>query len=343
MPEHGTLSVDWPLQVQGVTDLAWGKPEHQRDRCSEAVIRTNLSGSKGIHLHHDWLGNPDGIGKGHLTSAGKSGSHHVFGDVTSHIRPGSVNFGTVLPGKCTAAMRYQATVGIHHQLPSGQSGVCIQTSAHKSARWINQDLGILIRRQHAECRAQHFLPDLMLQLPKGFFLFMLTGHNDRIQTDRSVIFIFHGHLCFSVRQDSHDISASTACRQFSYDAVRQNHWHRHKLRRIIAGVSHHDSLIPGSIGKSALNRNSPCPAFSGTFHCPGDIRTLFVDEGIHMDSICFIACTLQHLSDDFKHLWLISAGDLSCHNDVPFSSQHFAGHLGIFVLFQTRIQNTVCN
>ena len=34
--------------------------------------------------------------------------------------------------------------------------------------------------------------------------------------------------------------------------------------------------IPGSIGKSALNRNSPCPAFSGTFHCPGDIRTLFL-------------------------------------------------------------------
>ena len=45
-------------------------------------------------------------------------------------------------------MRYQTTVGIHHQLPSGQSGVCIQTSTHKSAGWINQDLGILIRRQH---------------------------------------------------------------------------------------------------------------------------------------------------------------------------------------------------
>ena len=114
MPEHRTLSVDWPLQVQGVTDLAWGKPEHQRDRCGETVIRTDLSRSKGIHLHHDWLGNPNGIGKGHLASAGKSGSYHVFGDVTGHVCPGTVNFGTILPGECTAAMRYQAALGIHH-------------------------------------------------------------------------------------------------------------------------------------------------------------------------------------------------------------------------------------
>ena len=172
---------------------------------------------------------------------------------------------------------------------------------------------------------------------------MLAGHYDCIQTDRSVIFVFHGHLCLSVRQDSRDISASAACRQFPYDAVRQNHWHRHELRCLIAGVSYHDSLIPGSIGRSALNRNSPCPAFPGAFHCPGDIRTLFVDKGIHVDSACIIACIFQHLSDDFKHLWLKSAGNLSCHDDVPLGSQHFAGHPGIFVLFQTRIQNAVCD
>ena len=51
------------------------------------------------------LGNPNGIGKGHLASAGKSGSYHVFGDVTGHVCPGSVNFGTVLPGKCCRRMR----------------------------------------------------------------------------------------------------------------------------------------------------------------------------------------------------------------------------------------------
>ena len=183
----------------------------------------------------------------------------------------------------------------------------------------------------------------MLQLPKRFFLFMLTGHNDRIQTDRSVIFVFHGHLCLSVWQDSRDISTSAACRQFPHNAVRQNHWHWHELRRLITGVANHDALIPGTAGKSALNRNSPCPSFSGSLHCPGDIRTLFVDEGIHVDFLCFIACTLQHLFDDFKHLWLKSAGNLSCHNDVPFGRQHLAGHPGIFVLFQTRIQNAVCD
>ena len=101
--------------------------------------------------------------------------------------------------------------------------------------------------------------------------------------------------------------------------------------------------ITVTLRKAALNKNSPCPSFSGSLHCPGDIRTLFVDEGIHVDFLCFIACTLQHLFDDFKHLWLKSAGDLSCYNDVPFGRQHLAGHSGIFVLFQTRVQNAVCD
>ena len=166
---------------------------------------------------------------------------------------------------------------------------------------------------------------------------MLAGHNDGIQTDWPVIFVFHRNLCLSVRQDSHDVTASAACRQFPHNAVRQNYWHWHELRRLIASVSHHDSLIPGAAGKSALNRNSPCPAFSGLLHRPGNVRTLLVDECIHMDSFCFIACALQHLFDDFKHLWLISAGDLSCHDDISFGCQHLAGHSGIFILFQTRI------
>ena len=73
-------------------------------------ILNQVAGTTGF----DWLGNPNGIGKGHLASAGKSGSYHVFGDVTGHVCPGTVNFGTILPGECTAAMRYQAAVGIHH-------------------------------------------------------------------------------------------------------------------------------------------------------------------------------------------------------------------------------------
>ena len=240
-------------------------------------------------------------------------------------------------------MRNQTAVSIHHQLSSGQSGVCIQTSAHKSTRWIYQDLGVLIRRQHPKGRTQHFLPDLMLQLPKGFFFFVLAGHNDGIQTNWSVIFIFHRNLCLSVWQDSHDVTTSAACRQFPHDAVRQNYWHRHELRCLIAGISHHDALIPGTAGKSALNRNSPCPAFSGLLHRPGNVRTLPVDERIHVDFFRFIACALQHFFDDFKHLRLKSACDLSCHDDVSFGRHHLAGHPGIFILFQTRIQNAVCD
>ena len=35
---------------------------------------------------------------------------------------------------------------------------------------------------------------------------------------------------------------------------------------------HMDALIPGTAGKSALNRNSPCPSFSGSLHCPAGCR-----------------------------------------------------------------------
>lgn len=54
--------------------------------------RRTPSRTKRIHLHHDRLGNPNGIGQRHLTSAGKSRSDNVLGNVSGHIRYRTVYF-----------------------------------------------------------------------------------------------------------------------------------------------------------------------------------------------------------------------------------------------------------
>ncbi len=154
---------------------------------------------------------------------------------------------------------------------------------------------------------------------------MLAGHNDRYPNGQ----VWHtprSPVPFRLA-DSRDISASTGLHDSSaHNAVRQNHWHWHKLRRIIAGVTNHDSLIPGTAGKSALNRKQSLPFVLWISPLPRRYPDSFVDEGIHVDFLCFIACTLQHLlmisNTCGSNRLVISPATMM----FPFGRQHLAGH-----------------
>ena len=61
-------------------------------------------------------------------------------------------------------MRNNATVSIYHQLTASKPGICNQSSADKTPRWINIDQRILIRREQAQSRSQHLIFDFLFQL-----------------------------------------------------------------------------------------------------------------------------------------------------------------------------------
>ena len=48
------------------------------------------------------------------------GGNDIFGNVSGIIGCGTVHFGRVLSGKCTAAVTADTTIGIHNDLSSGK-------------------------------------------------------------------------------------------------------------------------------------------------------------------------------------------------------------------------------
>ena len=118
----------------------------------------------GIHVDGHRIGPPDGIGQSDCAFLREAGGHNVFSDMTSHVCAAAVYFSPVLAGQCAAAVGRQTTVGVHHQLTAGQSGIRLDPTQHKAAGGIDENIGILIRwkdtKSGLDDNLQQFLPQL---------------------------------------------------------------------------------------------------------------------------------------------------------------------------------------
>ena len=68
-----------------------------------------------------------------------------------------------------------------------------------------------------------------------------------------------------------------------------------------------------------------------------------MNKGVHFNLLTGIPNIKQYLSHDCKHIRFIGAGDFPCHNDRSFRSKHLTCHSGPLILFQTHIQDCICN
>lgn len=155
---------------------------------------------------------------------------------------------------------------------------------------------------------------------------MLAGHNHTVQTDWLAIFIFHRYLCLSIRQDPFNKMAPPAGSQFPDNPVRQHHGHRQKLRCLITGISDHNALIPGSVLPSCLIRRKAAAFLPGTVYCFCNVRTLLMDQCIHLDVICRIPHIRKYLFHNLKHIRLMGTGDLPGCQKHSFCCKHLAGY-----------------
>ena len=166
---------------------------------------------------------------------------------------------------------------------------------------------------------------------------MLAGNNNTFQSHWFSIFIFYCYLCFSIRKDIFDISASSASRKFTCDPVCQNSRHWHKLRSLIARISDHNTLISSSPASISYLCTNIIPKFFRHTHCFRNIWTLLVYKRIHFYSICTISAFFQNLSDHIKYWRLISAADFSCHKHISSCGKDFTCHSRRWIITQTFI------
>ena len=118
----------------------------------------------GIHVDGHRLGPPDGIGQGDCAFLREAGGHNILGDAAGHVGAAAVHLGPVLAGQRATAVGRQPSIGVHHQLATGQAGVRLDPTQHKAAGGIDENLGILIRwkdtKSGLDDNLQQFLPQL---------------------------------------------------------------------------------------------------------------------------------------------------------------------------------------
>ena len=88
----------------------------------EQPIRV-LTGAEGVDAERDRVSLTDRIGDSDVAFFGQARIHHGFRDEPRHVRARSVDLGGVLTRERATAVRAEPTVGVDHELASGQPGV----------------------------------------------------------------------------------------------------------------------------------------------------------------------------------------------------------------------------
>ena len=120
----------------------------------------------------------------------------------------------------------------------------------------------------------------------------------------------------------------------------------HVLGRFVRGIAEHHALVAGAdlfiIALAALT------GFVGLIDALGDIRGLFVQRnqdaaGIAVKAVlgAVIADVDDGLAGDLGDIHIAFRGDLADDMDLTGSDERLAGHAGMGILFQDRIQDSI--
>ena len=102
--------------------------------------KSESAASESVPVPNGWIVTAsDHKGKSHFTPLCKTCGDDILRHISGHISCGTVYFRRILSRKCSASMLSDGSVGIYHDLPSGQSGVSGRTADDKSSGRIDVD------------------------------------------------------------------------------------------------------------------------------------------------------------------------------------------------------------
>ena len=85
--------------------------------------------------------NADSIRKLNLTLVCKTGCNQILCNITRSVGSRTVNFGTILSGKCTAAVASISAVSIYDNLTTGEPAVAVRTTDYETTGRVDKELG----------------------------------------------------------------------------------------------------------------------------------------------------------------------------------------------------------
>ncbi|MPN31501.1 hypothetical protein SDC9_178975 [bioreactor metagenome] len=177
---------------------------------------------------------------------------------------------------------------------------------------------------------------------------MLRGNHHGIHPDGPVVLvILHSDLTLAVGTEVGELAALAHLRQAHGQLLGEGQGQGHQLRRLVAGVAEHHTLIARAVGELAV---AGLLALQGLVHAQRDVGGLFVDRsddsaGIAVEPIFapVIADLPDHLPGYFGNVHVAGGGDLAHHVDQSGAGRGLAGHAALGVPLHNRVQHRVGN
>ena len=141
-------------------------------------------------------------------------------------------------------MTRPTAVRVHNNLSTRESGVPLRSSDGELARGVDVILNVVVEeflgnRGHDRVFDDPFANDVLVDVG-----IVLRGDDDRVDAHGSFSVVFEGDLALGVGTEPIDGFFESQVGEFTHDAMRERDRKGHELRRLIAGVAEHDSLIP---------------------------------------------------------------------------------------------------
>ena len=97
-------------------------------------------------------------------------------------------------------MARHTAIGVHDQLPPGQSAVAVRSANNKPAGWVYEKFGVLISHTFRDHSVKHMLFNILMDLLLGNFRIVLCREHYGIQAEgNSAFIVFYRHLSLTVR------------------------------------------------------------------------------------------------------------------------------------------------
>ena len=229
-------------------------------------------------------------------------------------------------------------VGVGNDLPSGQTGIRRRAAQDESPGGIDVYLGISIPEGIRYRGQDHIVHNFLPKLFDWYIGIMLGGNDHGFDTVRLSVHIFHCDLRFTVRTQVGQNTRSADIGKPPGQLVGKLDGNRHKLRRFIAGIAEHHSLIACAQCLVIVH---------GVIDTHGDIGRLLVKAAGNTAIVCKTIFRLgvtdapDHFPGALFIVHFCCCGDLAHNMDCTGFRCDLTGAATHGILFQEGIQDPV--
>ena len=323
------LLVDWPQKVEHLDDALRPQVEVFLHQLRELFIR-NLARALGGHHDAGRPRDPYGVRNLHQAFRRQTRGNDVLRHVARCISGGAVDLGGILARERAAPVRGRAAVGVHDDLAAGEPAVALGTADLEAAGRIDQEIDLALHITLGQHRLDDLFDDSFLDLIVLHSRRVLRRQHHGFDRVRLAVGVADGDLRFGVGPQPGKPPVAAQLRLALDEPVRHVDRERHQLRRFVASVPEHQSLVAGAL----------IEVEAATFvHALGDVlRLLAVGHdhgagvGVESDLRVVVADALDRLARDVVEVDPRSGGDFAGEHDEVVLDERLRRDSGTLVL-----------